>query len=286
MGRLQSAEILMKFARRISTTALALAALSCVSVLHAEQDGAASRLQHTLEERFPTIKITAVLPSPVPGIYEVITGDRIAYSDPSGDYLFVGRLMDTRTRSDLNEQLIDSYNSIDFHKLPFDKAIKIIRGDGRRQLAVFADPDCPYCQELEKNMRSVTDVTVYVFLLPLEQLHPQATAHAHAIWCAPDRSKAWTDWVIDRKAPPAKSCQDDPVGAIRVVAQSLRINATPTLFLENGQRIGSAVSAERLQKLLAQASLGASPVAALREAATGNQSARSEAARPAGRPNQ
>ncbi|MGO9803456.1 MAG: DsbC family protein [Steroidobacteraceae bacterium] len=253
----------MRFARRVPTTVLAVAAVACVTVLHAQEDAAASRVQHTLEERFSKIKITAVLPSPVPGIYEVITGNQIAYSDPSGDYLFTGRLMDTRTKSDLNAQLLDSYNSIDFHKLPFDKAIRIVKGDGRRELAVFADPDCPYCQELEKNMRSVTDVTVYVFLLPLEQLHPQAAAHAHAIWCAADRSKAWTDWVIDRKAPPASSCQEDPVGAIRAVAESLRINATPTLFLQNGARIGSAVSADRLQRLLAQGALGAPPVAAL-----------------------
>lgn len=275
----------MSFARRFPTTALAVAGLAWVTVLHAQDDRAA-RVQHTLEERFPTIQVTAVLPSPVPGIYEVITGDRIAYSDASGDYLFTGRLMDTRTKSDLNAQLLDSYNTIDFQKLPFDKAIKIVKGNGQRQLAMFADPDCPYCQELEKNMQSVTNVTVYVFLLPLEQLHPQATEHAHAIWCARDRSKAWTDWVIDRKPPPAGSCRDDPLDATREVAETLRIHATPTLFLQNGQRFATAVSADRLQSLLAQASLGSSPAAATGSpAATVNESAAGGAPRPAGQPN-
>lgn len=244
-----------------AAAALVLVALGGTAPLQADEEGARERLKETLEARFP-IKVDVVQPSPLPGVYEVIAGHQIAYADASGDYLLIGRLMDTRTRHDLSAEHLDARSSIDFHTLPFDKAIRIVRGNGARQLAVFADPDCPYCQQLEKDLRSVTDVTVFVFLLPLEHLHPDAPAHAHAIWCAADRGAAWTDWVIDRKPPPSGNCADDPIGAIQTLAQTLHIDATPTLFLQDGRRVGGDVPLEQLQKLLAQASAPAASVTA------------------------
>jgi thiol:disulfide interchange protein DsbC len=251
---------------------LVVAALGLSAAAQADDAAVRSQLKQTLEQRFP-IKIDVVQPAPFSGMYEVIAGEQVAYADPSGDYLIVGRLMDTRTRHDLSEEHLDARNSIEFHALPFDKAIKIVRGNGERQLAVFADPDCPYCQQLEKNLQTLTNITVYVFLFPLETEHPNATAHAHAIWCARDRSAAWSDWVIGRKAPAAASgpCAADPIGAIEKLGESLRVHATPTLFLENGQRIGGYIPLEQLQKQLARAVAPASA-----QAATGQQDERAQ----------
>jgi len=234
--------------------AIVLGTMLCASPLHATEDPA-STLRHTLEQRFPKVKIDDVRPAPLAGLYQIIAGGQVAYTDSAGDYLFVGRLMDTRTRHDLSAEYLDAHSSIDFRKLPFDKAIKIVKGDGRRQLAMFADPDCPYCQQLEKDLRGVTDLTVYVFLFPLKTLHPDADAHAHAIWCSPDRPAAWTGWMLDRKPPSGSTCAGDPIDSIQTLASTLQISSTPTLFLENGHRIGGAVSADELQRLLVQASV-------------------------------
>lgn len=251
----------MRVFQTVAWTAFALVASGRMAPLHADDKAVRDRLKQTLETRFP-IKVDVVQQSPLPGVYEVIAGHQVVYADASGNYLFVGRLMDTRTRHDLSAEHLDAHNAIDFQTLPLDKAIHIVRGNGGRQLAVFADPDCPYCQQLEKDLRSVTDVTVFVFLLPLENLHPNATAHAHAIWCAPNRGTAWTGWVLDRKPPPTASCTNDPISAIQTLAKSLQIDATPTLFLQNGRRIGGEVPLEQLQKLLAQASPPSAAVAA------------------------
>ena len=250
----------MRISPTAAAAALVIMAFAVVAPLCADEAATRARVKETLEARFP-IKVDVVQPSPLAGVYEVIAGNQVAYADATGDYLLVGRLMDTRTRHDLSAEHLDAHSSIDFRTLPFDKAIRIVKGNGARQLAVFADPDCPYCQQLEKDLRSVTDVTVFVFLLPLEHLHPEASAHAHAIWCAADRGAAWADWVLDRKAPSAGDCADDPIGAIEALAQSLHIDATPTLFLQNGQRIGGAVSLEQLRKLLAQAAASSPPTA-------------------------
>jgi thiol:disulfide interchange protein DsbC len=209
----------------------------------------------TLSARFPKIRIDAVEPSPMPGIYQVIAQNQIVYVDASGDHMIVGNMMDTRTKQNLSAQAVDAHESIDFKSLPLDEAIKIVKGDGSRKMALFADPDCPYCQRLEQDMSSSTNVTIYLFLFPLEQVHPHALADAKAIWCAPDRGSAWTNWMVNHTPiPTGGSCANDPIGKIAVLARSLRIQATPTMFLENGRRIGGLIPQAQLQQLLAQAS--------------------------------
>jgi thiol:disulfide interchange protein DsbC len=220
-------------------------------------------LKATLQQRYPEIKIESIEPAPVAGLYEVRVAGRIIYVDASGEYLLLGKLVETRTRRDLTAAHLDRYRSIDFHKLPFERAIKIVKGNGRRQLALFADPDCPYCRELEKELRSVTDLTVYVFLYPLESLHPEATAHARAIWCSPDRATAWTEWMLERTPPPAAAgCAGDPVSSIQDLAGSLQISSTPTMFLESGRRLSGALKADELQAGLDEGIPGPAPAVA------------------------
>ena len=221
-------------------------------------DAVASRLMQTLSARFPTIRIDAVEPSPMPGVYQVIAQNQVVYVDASGDHMIVGNMMDTRSKQNLTAQALDAHQSIDFKSLPLDEAIKIVKGKGERRMALFADPDCPYCQRLEQDMNATDNVTIYLFLFPLEQVHPHALADAKAIWCSPDRASAWTNWMVNHTPiPGGGSCADDPIGKIAVLARSLQIQATPTMFLENGRRIGGLIPQSQLQQMLAQASAAA-----------------------------
>jgi thiol:disulfide interchange protein DsbC len=191
----------------------------------------------------------------VPGLYQVISGDKMLYVDASGDHLILGNMIDTRTKEDLTQDAMDSRYSINFNSLPLDEAIKIVRGNGTRKLALFEDPDCPFCQQLEHNMSFMSDVTIYLFLFPIPQLHPHALVDAKAIWCSPDRSSAWTNWMVyHTPIPRGGSCAGDPIAKINTLAQSLHITATPTIFLQNGHRIGGAVPVNQLQQMMAQAS--------------------------------
>ena len=211
---------------------------------------ASTQLRATLTQRYPEVHIDAIEPAPVAGLYAVYAGGRVLYADASGDHLLLGKLVDTRTRRDLSADALDAHNSIDFAKLPFDQAIRVVKGSGSRRLAIFEDPDCPYCRELEKQLGAVNDVTIFVFLLPLEELHPNATAHAHAIWCAKDRPRAWEEWMAARTPPQASECAADPIAATRALAETLRVTSTPTLFLESGRRLGGALPAADLETLL------------------------------------
>ena len=233
--------------------ALILGAVLAAPVLSAKDDPAAA-IKATLKERYPAITIVDVQPSAVAGIYEVFTGSVIDYTDRTGDHLFTGKLYETRSRRDLSDERLDVYNKIDFNNLPFDRAIKIVKGNGSRRLAVFEDPDCPYCQKLETELKDVTDLTIYVFLFPIDDLHPQAHDHAKTIWCSSDRATAWTGWVGDRKPLAEASCSDDPVPELRKLAITLRVTSTPTLFTENGHRLSGAPTPEKLRTLLDEGS--------------------------------
>ena len=206
-----------------------------------------TQLQKTLAERLPKSKIVDVRPAPVPGLYEVFTGSALFYSDATGDYVFQGSLIDTRTKKDLTDDRVNERNAIRFDTLPFDKAIKVVKGDGSRKLAVFTDPDCPYCKRLEEELKSVDNVTMYLFMFPLKQIHPNAERHAKAIWCSEDSATAWTAWVLDKKEPADKTCQNYPVDATLQLGEKLNVNGTPTLYFEDGSRQAGAMKAADLE---------------------------------------
>ena len=189
--------------------AVAILALATVLMLPgaaladpAKSDVTATTIKKAIESRFPGAHVLDVQPSVVPGLYELYIGDQIVYSDAAGDYLVMGPIVDAQTHDNLTEARLNEHGRIKFASLPLDRAIKVVKGNGRRKFAVFSDPDCPFCQQLEKSLLPVTDITMYVFLFPIAQLHPQAPAKAHAIWCAKDRAEAWGQWMHDKKLPP------------------------------------------------------------------------------------
>jgi thiol:disulfide interchange protein DsbC len=210
-------------------------------------------IKQVIESRYPGTHVLDVKPSAMPGLYEIYLGNELVYVDASGDYLVGGPLVDTQTHQNLTEARLNDYGKVDFNTLPLDRAIKVVKGNGSRQFAVFSDPDCPFCQELEKTLLNVTDYTMYVFLFPIATLHPQATAKAHAIWCAQDRAQAWSQWMHAKKIPGdggKTTCAGDPVAELQKLGDRLHINSTPTLFFASGKRVAGALPLEDLQRML------------------------------------
>lgn len=245
---------------RLASVAAAVA-LSLPLTLRAEDAAETVKtLKQTLQSRFPEIRILDVQPTPAAGLFEVFTGDSIAYVTAGGDYLVLGSMLDTRTKTDLTARSMDVHNAIDFSSLPVGQAIKVVKGNGKRQLAVFSDPDCPYCQKLEHELASLSDVTVYTYLYPIDSLHPEASSKARAIWCSPNRSEAWTKWMTKQEAAKSPTtCDADPVKDLQALGAKLHINSTPTLFLADGKRISGMMPAAQLDKALDASSHGTTP---------------------------
>jgi len=250
-------------ASAVSSAASDPAATPADSPAPSAASNAAAMIKKTIEMRFPGTKVQDVQPSPMAGIYEVYVDGKFIYTDASANFILTGSMIDTQTRQDLTEGRTADRGAIDFRTLPLDRAIKVVKGNGSRAFAVFSDPDCPYCLQLEKSLVAVSDVTMYVFLYPIASLHPQATSKAHAIWCAKDRAQAWTEWMQARKLPPAGFCKADPVDELQKLGQKLNIYGTPTLFFANGRRVSGALSTAQLEQDLTLAT-GPKAAAAVR----------------------
>ncbi len=204
-----------------------------------------------LQEQYPSTRISAVRESTVKGLYEVVMGRNVAYTDESGRYFVFGHLYDMREQKDLTAGVLDDLNRVDVSALPLADAIKVVRGTGERKLFVFSDPDCPYCKQLEIELAKLDNLTVHIFMLPLENLHPNAKAHARAIWCAPDRARAWQDFMASGMLPSSAATCETPIERVLALGERMGINGTPTLIFVNGQIAAGALPAADIARRLA-----------------------------------
>jgi len=211
-----------------------------------------ARIKATLNERFPASPIEKVRPSPYPGWYEIVTPTELVYTDAEANLLFVGKVIDTKTKVDLTSRRLSEAHAIDFGTLPLAKAIKRVKGNGSRTVAIFEDPNCPYCRQLEHNLEPVTDVTIYTFLYPLEELHPGATARAHTIWCASDRASAWTKWMQENVEPPKAECTETNTAELQSLGNSLNIVGTPMTFFADGHRVEGVIDTPAMERQLSE----------------------------------
>ncbi|MEJ3960249.1 DsbC family protein [Brachymonas sp. G13] len=234
---------------------LASAAAPAAAIPASASADAMAALQQTLEQRIPQLSghILEVSPSPMPGLYEVLaSGNNLFYTDAQGDFLLNGSMLETRTQNDLTAERIDQLNAIAFDQLPTQDAFVTKRGDGSRQLAVFSDPNCPFCHRLEESLAKIDNITIHTYLLPI--LGDNSVQRAGQVWCATDRVKTWEDWML-RKAEPAAAAASCDTGALErnvAFAQHHGITGTPALIFANGKRVSGAIPTEEIEKLLAE----------------------------------
>jgi thiol:disulfide interchange protein DsbC len=242
---------------RLKNFALVWVALVAGTAAFADSDDVpadvAAKIRTTLQQRIPELQIAAIHKGPLPGLYELNTGSELLYTNDTGTLIFAGRVVDTQSRQDLTSERWNALNAIDFNALPFDLAIKTVKGDGSRKLAVFADPLCPYCKKLEEEMKGLSNVTVYTFLYPIETLHPGASLKSVQIWCSKDRSAAWSGWMLQKVEPADTRCKGAPVDQLQKLGDKLHIDSTPTLFTVDGKRTRGAIKHSEIEQLLAQA---------------------------------
>ncbi|XZG71178.1 DsbC family protein [Chitinibacteraceae bacterium HSL-7] len=198
-------------------------------------------------------KVDSVATTPVNGVFEVVLeGNQVIYSTADGKYMFVGDLVDVAKRQSLTEARVAELTKVDVSKLPLENAIKDVRGNGKRTLYVFSDPDCPFCKKLEReSLAGITNVTIYTFLFPLPTLHPDAERKSRLIWCDKNRTEAWKNWILNEKLPEGgkDDCQN-PIQSNMALAQSLQISGTPALIFGDGRLVSGAIPKPQLEALL------------------------------------
>jgi len=201
-------------------------------------------------------RIEAVIRMPGTGLYEVVIRDvegaRVYYADERATVVVVGQIYDTKTGRNLTEERLQKLNAVSWNSLPFEWAVTTTRGGGRRKIAVFSDPNCPYCKRFEKDLATLDDITVHIFLYPV--IKPESVAQTKSVWCSKDRAKAWNDLMLRDIEPTAPPDCETPIEKLVALGRRLGANSTPTWFLESGARYQGAVPLEEVRRLLDAAS--------------------------------
>ncbi|MFW8564930.1 DsbC family protein [Orrella sp. 11846] len=208
----------------------------------ASNDGIEATVMDRFKERFGNVPINQVRQTPF-NLFEVQMGQTIVYVDENVRFVMDGHLIDAESRRNLTQERLDDLAKIDFEALPFELAIKQVRGDGSRRIALFEDPNCGYCKLLRKNMEGIDNLTVYTFLMPI--LSADSTDKVRDVWCAENPGVVWDDWMLRNQVPQKAEC-DAPIAQMLETGRDLLVQGTPAIFFEDGSRVPGVISKEDL----------------------------------------
>lgn len=234
----------------MKTKIAALLALGMVASCVGAENNVEANIRKNIEPRLGGAKIESISETPYSGLYELRVGGDILYTDKKAEFLFIGHVYDAKTSKNLTRARIDDLNKIKFADLPLNLALKQVKGNGKRVIAVFEDPNCGYCKRLRQTtLKDIDNVTIYTFMYNI--LSEDSFTKSKNIWCAPNRVKAWDDWMINGKVPAATpaSC-DSPNAKVVELGQKLNITGTPAIFFTDGTRIPGAVDLQTLEAKL------------------------------------
>jgi thiol:disulfide interchange protein DsbC len=238
----------MSSIRRVLAASALVFAGSLAGVAHADD----AAIRKNLAERLPSLPpIEEVVKSPLPGLYEIRVGTDLFYTDAEGRYFVQGTIVDTKTQKNITEERQKKLLAVAFDSLPFKDAFTIVRGNGKRKVAIFEDPNCGFCKRFEQDLQKVDNVTVYLFLYPI--LGDDSIVKAKNLWCTKDRGRAWLDWMLKGQPAGQATAQCDTTALDRNVefGRKYKINGTPTTILADGSRTPGAMPADQLEKLIA-----------------------------------
>jgi thiol:disulfide interchange protein DsbC len=213
-------------------------------------DPVAERIKAELKKKLPEAPVDSVRKAGYGNLYEVVAGGEIIYTDDKTTFLLVGPIVDLKTKENVTESRLRVVNAVKFETLPLESAIKIVRGNGSRKVAMFADPNCGYCKRFERDLLAVNDVTVYLFLYPI--LSPDSTEKSKRVWCSADPSKAWLDWMTKDVQPAGEGkCNTAAIDKSLAFGRDKGIRGTPTIFFESGERVPGVIPIPEFEKRLA-----------------------------------
>ena len=209
-----------------------------------------AQIRKNLAERIPALsKIDEVSKTPMNGLYEIRVNDSdIFYTDAEGNFLLQGNLIDTKAKRNLTEERQDKLSAVAFDSLPLKDAFVQVRGNGKRKMAVFADPNCGYCKRFERDLEKINDVTIHTFLIPI--LSADSAEKAKNLWCAKDKGKAWADWMVRDQPINKATCDASALERNLAFSRKYKITGTPTVFFADGTRVPGAIGAQEIEKNL------------------------------------
>jgi len=216
----------------------------------------------SFKKDYPAITFESIEPTNIDGLYEVVAGNNVIYYHPKTGNIFFGEII-TKGFVNITAEKRNKLVSTKLTELPLNKAIRI--GRGKNIVVEFTDIDCPYCRKLEEFFGKREDVTRYVFLFPLQQLHPSSMAKSMKVLCAKenDRAAAYADAMqgsLDELKPGISAANDllsvcndqkalDLLMEYQEFGKKLGVQGTPALWINNTPVMGMNIP--QIEQLLA-----------------------------------
>ncbi|MEN8385561.1 DsbC family protein [Acinetobacter towneri] len=223
---------------------LSLAALMglCSAVSMAD----VATVSKNVKQQHPQLKLDNIQATEMKGIYSASMDGQVVYLNEDTQHILAGSMIRLKDQHNLTKDLLIQQNSVDWKKLPLQDAIKSVRGKGKRQIAIFSDPNCPYCKQLEAELKKLDNITIYTFILPLKA---QSVAPSKQVYCEKNPALAWENLITKAQLPTSQSSCANPVERNIVLAHRLGVNGTPAIIFSNGFKVMGAYPAAQIEQI-------------------------------------
>ncbi len=205
-----------------------------------------------MESKVKDLHIKSVHKTNFGDLYEVVLANNdIFYTNADTSISIIGHVIDNRNMSDVTQARLDELSTVDFKSLPLNQSFKLVKGEGKRAIALFEDPNCGYCKAFRQTLEQMDDLTVHTFALAI--LGEDSIDKSKKLLCASDPAQAWDSWMLHGTLPNnSGDCDTSVLDQNKALAEKLSVSGTPTIVFENGQRIPGVASKETLEKVLAE----------------------------------
>ncbi|WP_373683485.1 DsbC family protein [Acinetobacter sp. YH1901147] len=199
-----------------------------------------------VKQQHPQLKLDNIQATEMKGIYSASMDGQVVYLNEDAQHILAGSMIRLKDQHNLTKDLLIQQNSVDWKKLPLQDAIKSVRGTGKRQIAIFSDPNCPYCKQLEAELKKLDNITIYTFILPLKA---QSVAPSKQVYCEKNPALAWENLITKAQLPTSQSSCANPVERNIVLAHRLGVNGTPAIIFLNGFKVMGAYPAAQIEQI-------------------------------------
>lgn len=203
-------------------------------------------VKSNLTKQHPKLNIENIQTTDMKGIYSGSMDGQVVYVGEDAQHILVGSMYRLSDQKNLTKDLVLKQNSIDWKKLPLQDAVKSVRGNGKRQIAIFSDPNCPYCKQLETELSKLNDVTIYTFIYPIKN---QSIAVSKQVFCEKDSALAWSNLISKGIQLSSKKNCANPVDRNLSLGKSLGLNGTPAIIFSNGFKVMGSHPAQEIEKM-------------------------------------
>lgn len=199
-----------------------------------------------IKKQHPQLKLDNIQATEMKGIYSASMDGQVVYLNDDAQHILAGSMIRLKDQHNLTKDLLIQQNSVDWKKLPLQDAIKSVRGTGKRQIAIFSDPNCPYCKQFEAELKKLDNITIYTFILPLKA---QSVAPSKQVYCEKNPALAWENLITKAQLPTSQTSCANPVERNMALAHRLGVNGTPAIIFSNGFKVMGAYPAAQIEQI-------------------------------------